>query len=185
MQPHVENQSVSPWKDQRPWIAKGDELGRLLDQEVSTLRELVDVSMAERAALLSNDVGQLLTISRQKEDLVEQMDLLESRRETLVAQRREPEPLASGEFSWDAWLKREPRERAAHLASARAEMASLVRRLMEIKEGNRLLLESSLEQVQVTLRFLLDMAASSHGYAHDGLPDSRDDLSYALVDCQV
>jgi len=163
---------------------EADELEQLLASEVETLQKLVDVSMAERAALVANDVEQLLLISRQKESLAESMEQLERRRQTYMTRMRDDQP-EEGEWAKEDWLQKEPRERAMRLASARAEMALLVRRLMEIKEGNCLLLETSLEQVQFTLQYLLEVTGASHGYAHTGLLQKPDAYAHALVDCQV
>jgi flagellar biosynthesis/type III secretory pathway chaperone len=185
MQLQVDNSNVSSWKNQEPWTGSTDELGRLLEEEVSTLRELVEASLVERTALLAGDVEQLVVISQQKEELAKRMELLETRRQTILAASRDGHDSSEDDFSWDDWLKREPRERAAGLASARAEIARLVRRLVDIREGNRLLLESSLEQVQITLRFLLQIATSHYHYAQDGLPEVTESHLYKLVDCQV
>jgi len=183
MELQLDIQDVSGW-DVSDLSVGRDELGQLLDREVAVLRELVDASMAERAALMANDVEQLVDISRQKEELAKQMESLERRRCKWTEREKE-----SGDTydkaSLDSWLQRAPRERKMQLAAARAEMAHLVRQLMEIKEGNRLLLETSLEQVQVTVRFLLDITESSHGYAHNGLPESKKPYTYTLVNCQV
>jgi len=185
MQLQFDNPNVSSWKKQEPWAGCPEDLGRLLEEEVSTLRELVEASLVERTALLAGDVEQLVAVSQQKEELAKRMELLETRRQTILASSLDGQDPVGDEFSWDDWLKREPRERAARLASARAEMARLVRRLIDIREGNRLLLESSLEQVQITLRFLLQMATSYHYYAQDGLPEATESHLYKLVDCQV
>ncbi|NOZ06875.1 MAG: flagellar protein FlgN [Chloroflexi bacterium] len=183
MELQLDIQDVSGWDV--PDLSVGrDGLGQLLDREVAVLRELVDASMAERAALMANDIEQLVDISRQKEALAEQMEALERGRRKWMERAKE----SSGSYekaSLDSWLQSAPRERKMRLAAARAEMAHLVRQLMEIKEGNRLLLETSLEQVQVTVRFLLDVTESSHGYAHNGLPESKKPYSYTLVNCQV
>jgi len=183
MELQLDRQDVSGWDV--PDVPVGeDELGQLLDREVAVLRKLVDASLAERAALMTNDVKQLVDISRQKEELAGQMEALERHRHDWVEREKE-----SGDTyhkaSLDSWLQRGPRERKMRLAAARAEMAHLVRQLMEIKEGNRLLLETSLEQVEVTVRFLLDVTESSHGYAHNGLPESKKPYTYTLVNCQV
>ena len=185
MQLQLDNSNVSSWRNREPWKGSDDELSRLLDKEISTLRELVNASLSERTALLSGDAEQLMAISQQKEKLAEEMEHLESRRRELLARSHGTQDSAGGEFSWDEWLRREPRERAARLASARAEIARLVRRLIEIREGNRLLIESSLEQVQITLRFLLEVMAGQSNYAQDGQPETTDSFAYKLVDCQV
>jgi flagellar biosynthesis/type III secretory pathway chaperone len=131
-----------------------EELSNELTKETETYRQLVAMTQREQVALLESDVTELSTIIIQKGEIVANLMQQEQLRASLVSSLLGDEVEPSGD-SMAMLLKVVEKSHSAELKEQVQSFMILVKQLLGLNHGNKLLLESHLGHIESTFRFII------------------------------
>ena len=138
------------------------ELLDVLSNEVEACREMVSLTLRERSTLQAGDVSALTAVLRDKETVLEALNAWHNARERirmgLVRDKSAPTDSTLSQLAvhFDGESRRalEPKQK---------ELTELVRQVMALNQGNRMLIEADLARVQATFDFIARTAEPDDG----------------------
>jgi hypothetical protein len=149
-------------------------LDKVLVRQFKHLKELIELTKRERAALL-NDPDAMLAIIEDKEVLLDSMTLLEDQCREIVQEISLLLELRSVETSIHALLPFLEPEDARRIQTLSEGIFSLASQARELNRANQALAVTKLDWLKATQSFLLDMFLPEAGYQKPGSTSPRQD----------
>lgn len=144
------------------------ELIRVLQQEQDIYQELIPITEAKTRVIIKNDLKSLQEITEQEQTAVEKLTALERKREEVIINmgvvlNRDPRTLNLKTMV--SMLGKSPQEQK-ELANLHDSLTRDIKRLNEINEKNRMLINQSLEMIQFEMNLIQStrMAPGSSNY---------------------
>lgn len=133
-----------------------EDLLEVLSKEKGIYEVLVPVSEKKTEILVKGDLAELEKITAQEQELVDKAYALGKRREEIIANvgvvlNKQPDTLDLTTLA--GMLEKQPEERKK-LAALHDSLKAIMRRLVEINEKNKELIENSLEMVEFNMNFI-------------------------------
>lgn len=133
-----------------------DELISSLNAEKAIYEELVPISEEKTRVLVQNDLEKLKQITAQEQLLVDKAGIIGRRREEIIKNigvvlNKKPEELDLTTLT--GLLDKQPQEKKA-LAALHDSLRIIMRRLVEVNERNKELIENSLEMIEFKMNFI-------------------------------
>lgn len=127
-----------------------------LDAEKAIYEELIPVSEKKTKILVKNDLEELKKVTAQEQLLVDKAGIIGHRREQIIQDigvvlGKKPEELDLTTLT--RLLARQPEERK-RLAALHDSLRVIMKRLVEVNERNKELIENSLEMVEFNMNFI-------------------------------
>ena len=145
-----------------------EELIRVLQEEQDIYQQLIPVSEAKAKVIVKNDLQTLQEITAREQQAVEKLNALERRREEIVVDmgtvlNRDPRTLKLKNMV--KILEKRPEEQKK-LAELYDLLTASMKRLSEVNERNKLLINQSLEMIQFEMNLIQStkMAPGSGNY---------------------
>ncbi len=159
------------------------ELIAIMHEEEALCARLLELSQAERGAMLNGQVDLLEKVTREKSDLIASMDRQEQRRRAMAVQLAHEVGLPA-DVSLLALAARVGGGEAEEMLETRHRVAQAVARLRETNEGNLQLMRKSLEGVRDSIRQLRRAVGQGDSYTWTGQPRINSGGTLA-VDCHA
>ncbi len=133
-----------------------DELISSLNAEKAIYEELVPISEEKTRVLIQNDLKKLKQITAQEQLLVDKVGIIGHRREEIIKNigvvlNKKPEELNLTTLA--GLLDKQPQEKEA-LTAIHDSLRIIMRRLVEVNERNKELIEDSLEMIEFQMNFI-------------------------------
>jgi len=133
-----------------------DELISSLNAEKAIYEELVPVSEKKTRVLINNDLEELKKVTAQEQLLIDRAGAVGRRREEVIKNigmvlNKKPEELDLATLV--RLLAKQPDEKQA-LASLHDSLRIIMKRLVEVNERNKELIENSLEMIEFNINFI-------------------------------
>ncbi len=145
------------------------ELIAVMHEQERLCARLLELSRGEREAMLAGSLDLLENVTRDKNDLIAEMDRLEQKRRGVAVQLAREVGLPT-EISLLALAARVGGNEAEELLDTRHRVAQSVARLRETNEGNIQLMRKSLETVRDSIRQLRRATGTGNTYTWSGQP---------------
>ncbi len=145
-----------------------DELRRLLRQEMSRYRALLNLLRQEKKALIDHALFDLTETNRLKKDLIQDLRKTEADRETLVSALAEALGVPPDEVTLSRVTARLEGEDSADLSESGENLASLLTLCRDIGRENTILLEHSFDLVGSLISTLTDPEEGHTTYLPSG-----------------
>lgn len=133
-----------------------DELISSLNAEKAIYEELVPISEEKTRVLIQNDLKKLKQITAQEQLLVDKVGIIGHRREEIIKNigvvlNKKPEELNLTTLA--GLLDKQPQEKEA-LTAIHDSLRIIMKRLVEVNERNKELIEDSLEMIEFQMNFI-------------------------------
>lgn len=133
-----------------------DELISSLNAEKAIYEELVPISEKKTRILIQNDLEQLKKVTAQEQLLVDKAGIIGRRREEIIKNigivlNKKPEELDLTTLT--RLMAKQPQEKQA-LAALHDSLRVIMKRLVDVNERNKGLIENSLEMVEFKMNFI-------------------------------
>lgn len=133
-----------------------DELISSLSAEKAIYEQLIPISEKKTRVLVQNDLEELKKITAQEQLLVDKAGIIGHRREEIIKNigvvlNKKPEELDL--TSLTRLLAKQPQEKEA-LAALHDSLRIIMKRLVEVNERNKKLIENSLEMIEFQTNFI-------------------------------
>ena len=145
-----------------------EELIRVLQEEQELYRNLIPIAEEKTRVIVKNDLQALQEITAREQQAIEQLNALERRREEVIVNmatvlNRDPRTLKLKNMV--KLLEKRPEEQKK-LAELYDLLTASIRRLSEINERNKVLINQSLEMIQFEMNLIQStrMAPGSGNY---------------------
>ena len=145
-----------------------EELINVLQKEQEIYQQLIPITEQKTKVIIQNDLKALQEITEQEQQAVEQLNALERRREEIIINmgtvlNRDPKTLKLKNMV--KLLEKRPEEQKK-LAELYDLLTASIRRLSEINERNKTLINQSLEMIQFEMNLIQStrMAPGSSNY---------------------
>ena len=145
-----------------------EELISILTEEQDVYQELIPISEQKTKVIVQNDLKSLQEITEREQRAVEKLSMLERRREEVVVNmgtvlNRDPRTLKLKNMV--KLLEKRPEEQK-QLAELHDSLTASIKRLSEINERNKVLINQSLEMIQFEMNLVQSarMAPGSSNY---------------------
>ena len=145
-----------------------EELINVLTAEQDVYQELIPISEQKTKVIIQNDLKSLQEITEREQQAVERLNVLERRREEVVVNmgtvlNRDPRTLKLKNMV--KLLEKRPEEQK-QLAELHDSLTASIKRLSDINERNKVLINQSLEMIQFEMNLVQSarMAPGSNNY---------------------
>ena len=152
-----------------------EELLTTLEGELAIYKKLVPVSEQKTTILVKNDLKEIERITEEEQVLMEQLNNLEKKRLGIlenigVVLNRKPETLDLVTVSHI--LEKQPEEQA-RVNKLHDELRQIAKRLVEVNQQNKTLIEQSLEMIEFNMNFIQStrMSPGSNNYTKNASAD--------------
>ena len=159
------------------------ELIAIMSEQEQLCARLLELSRAEREAILEGRVDLIEGVTREKAGLIAEMERHEQRRRSIAAEIARELGLA-GETSLRSLAAQVGGPEGEELMEIRDRVATAATRLREANEGNLRLMSRSLDAVRDSLRELRRVVGVGDGYTPTGRPHMGAAANVA-VDCHA
>jgi flagellar biosynthesis/type III secretory pathway chaperone len=134
-----------------------EELARVMQAEIELGDALMDVMSAKRVSIVTVNSDRLLSVSHQEEELLTPFQELERERlricnRIMTGIDDDPSREASADLTIDAILRHIPATDAIRISTLARRLKTVVERILQTNEQNRVLMQRSLRFVQEMLR---------------------------------
>jgi flagellar biosynthesis/type III secretory pathway chaperone len=155
------------------------DLENLMVRQLRSLQQLVDLSRQEREALLKHN-DRLMSITEDKEALLDQLSLMEDARRKLVQEIAILLELKSSTTSIAELVPHFKKEESIRINRLAEGINSLAVQAKEMSHANQALICTRLEWLQAAQSFLISMAQPNPGYRPPVAPASVDSSVWGL-----
>lgn len=130
--------------------------------ELTALRQFIEILRREQSALVKADVNQLLSISEEKSRQADKLSQLGQKRVALLSSLG----ISNSRSHVENWLQSQPKE----IVDTWTALIEAVKTAQELNQVNGKLIESQLQHNQGALNTLVQAANQSAVYGADGQP---------------
>ena len=133
-----------------------EELIQVLEQEKDIYQRLIPIAENKTQIIVKNDLTELQKITNEEQLVVDQVNVLERRREEIIINigtviNRKPEALDLKTLV--QLLEQQPKEQKA-LSILHDSLKDTIQRLVEINNRNKSLIQQSLEMIEFNMNFI-------------------------------
>ncbi|HHV10444.1 MAG TPA: flagellar protein FlgN [Clostridiales bacterium] len=133
-----------------------EELIDVLEQEYKLYKELIPIAEMKTQVIVKNDLNSLQEITDKEQAAVDQLNVLEHKRETVMLDIKTVINRKSKEFSLKdliGLLDKQPKEQKA-LSVIHDNLKAAVQRLVGVNNRNQSLIQQSLEMIEFNMNFI-------------------------------
>ncbi|MBW2056217.1 MAG: flagellar protein FlgN [Deltaproteobacteria bacterium] len=147
------------------------DLSDLLARELEIYRSLLSLLQQERRIVVDCSIPELIQATKEKENLVLKIRILEQSRQAILQDLAGRMGLSPDELTLSALEARLEEPLAGRLRSLRSNLSAILRSIQEANEENRVFLQHSADFVRGSLALIRYLAVSSPKYAASGVLD--------------
>ncbi len=151
-----------------------EQIERILAREFRLYQHLLALTRQERQALITGALDDLSGAVRQKEEALEQLNVLEADRVTALGTWSRAQ---GGDATLLALMNDVDDEAAARLSRLREGILAIASQLRDFGLANRALAQIALDRLEATRSYLLTLATPAPAYGPHQLPAPRLTLS--------
>jgi|WetSurMetagenome_2_1015567.scaffolds.fasta_scaffold335705_2 flagellar biosynthesis/type III secretory pathway chaperone len=144
-----------------------------LVKQFRNLQTLITTTQDERKALTNADLKALMKIVENKEDILDNLELIEESRRMTTEQLCNMEGLPEGNWSISALFKTLDPTVATRLSNLQDGIIKLVDEARNINMGNNAIAKARTDAIHATQAFLLSFYQSPVSYQPVGVPQAR------------
>lgn len=133
-----------------------DELISTLEAECDIYRGLIPIAKEKTLVIVKNDLTALQAITDKEQTVVDQINVLEHKREVVVANIKTVIGWKSEALDLKTLIKlleKQPKEQRT-LSILHDNLQDVIQRLVEINKHNKSLIENSLEMIEFSMNFI-------------------------------
>lgn len=165
-----------------------EDLIGILENEYEVYRQLLPIAEEKTKVIVKNDLISLQEITQKEQKAVDEITALEHKREAVMADIRTVLNRKSEDFNLKALiglLGKQPKEQKA-LSVLHDNLSSTIRRLVDINNRNRSLIEQSLEMIEFNMNFIQStrMSPGNHGYTKGASQFEMPNLQNGIFDAK-
>lgn len=145
-----------------------DELISALEDELVLYQKLIPLAEEKAVAIIENNLERLSVVTQSEQDLLDEITLLENRRERSVNNIKDVLNRRNEELNLDriiSFLGKQPAEQGK-LKAVQKELRTVTDRLKQINLQNKSLIEESLDMIEFSMNLMQStrMAPESNNY---------------------
>ena len=133
-----------------------EELIDVLEQECTIYQQLIPIADEKTQVIVKNDLVALQDITDREQISINQINMLEHRRDTVMTNIRMVINRKTGDFTLRTLIglmEKQPKEQKA-LSIVHDNLKSTIQRLVQINNRNKSLIQQSLEMIEFNMNFI-------------------------------
>lgn len=145
-----------------------DKLFDILEQEIETYNDILEISKNKKNIIIKGKVNELESIVNLEQSLIVKMGKLEATREELLGQISGSIGVKASEINMSEIKEHLPEPRKIRMSDCQNRLSNVLTELKEANELNSRLIKNSLEFVNFAINLYTSMNVQGNNYASTG-----------------